>query len=191
MAPYLLLGFLLAGVLKQVIRTEVFAKHLGKDDLRSVTLASLFGAPLPLCSCSVVPMAVSRSKVIHSSGQDRVAVIAAGITVHEALKAYETLKAAGLAIRVIDAYSVKPIDKATLHQAAKDCGGKLIVVEDHWPEGGLGDAVLEAFSGGPATLNLVKLAPTKMPGSATPAELLAAAGIDADHIAAAVKKLAG
>ncbi len=134
---------------------------------------------------------VGGSKVIHSSGQDKVAVIAAGITLHETLKAYEKLKATGIAIRVIDAYSVKPIDRATLHQAAKDCGGKLIVVEDHWPEGGLGDAVLEAFVGGPTSLNVVKLAPTKIPGSATPAELLAAAGIDADHIVEAVKKLAG
>jgi transketolase len=132
---------------------------------------------------------VGGSKVVRSSAQDKVAVIAAGITLHESLKAYETLKAGGVSIRVIDAYSVKPIDKATLMQAAKDCGGKLIVVEDHWPEGGLGDAVLDAFTGAPANLTVVKLAPTKMPGSATPAELLAAAGIDADHIAAAVKKL--
>jgi transketolase len=132
---------------------------------------------------------VGGSKVVRSSLQDKVAVVAAGITVHESLKAYESLKAAGIAIRVIDAYSVKPIDKVTLHQAAKECGGKLIVVEDHWPEGGLGDAVLEAFTGAPANLTVVKLAPTKMPGSATPAELLATAGIDGDHIAAAVKKL--
>lgn len=144
---------------------------------------------LPILYAPTDKFPVGGSKVVRSSSSDKVAVIGAGITVHEALKAYETLKAAGINIRIIDAYSVKPIDKATLHQAAKDCGGKLIVVEDHWPEGGLGDAVLEAFAGAPATLTVVNLTPTKIPGSATPAELLAAAGIDGDHIAAAVKKL--
>ena len=74
-------------------------------------------------------------------------MIAAGITVHEALKAYETLKSEGIAVRVIDAYSVKPIDRETLHRAARDTQGKLVVVEDHWFEGGLGDAVLDAFVG--------------------------------------------
>lgn len=146
---------------------------------------------LPVLYPATDKFTVGGSKVIHSSPQDKVAIVAAGITVHEALKAYEKLKAAGVAVRVIDAYSVKPIDRVALHQAAKDCGGKLIVVEDHWPEGGLGDAVLEAFTGSPVSLNVVKLTPTKMPGSATPAELLAAAGIDADHIVTAVKKLAG
>ena len=74
-------------------------------------------------------------------------MIAAGITVHEALKAYDKLKAEGINVRVIDAYSVKPIDQETLRRAAKDTGGKLVVVEDHWFEGGLGDAVLDAFTG--------------------------------------------
>jgi len=146
---------------------------------------------LPVIYAATDTFPVGGSKVLRTSGQDKVAIVAAGITVHEALKAHDQLKAAGIAVRVIDAYSVKPIDAATLKQAAKDCAGKLIVVEDHWPEGGLGDAVLEAFCGGPATLQVVKLAPTKMPGSATPAELLAAAGIDAAAIVAAVKKLAG
>src|SRR5262249_40031545 len=93
------------------------------------------------------PFPVGGSKVIKESAKDRVAVVAAGVTVHEALKAAERLHKDGIAVRVIDAYSVKPIDKATLHRAAKDTGGKLVVVEDHWPEGGLGDAVLDAFTG--------------------------------------------
>jgi transketolase len=133
---------------------------------------------------------VGGSKVVKQSPADRVAVVAAGITVHEALKAYETMVREGVAIRVIDAYSVKPIDRDTLHQAARDTGGKLVVVEDHWIEGGLGDAVLAAFAGvGNVLPTVVKLAVTKMPGSGTPAELLHAAGIDAEHIVNAIKAM--
>jgi transketolase len=130
---------------------------------------------------------IGGSKLLHHSDQDKVTVIAAGITLHETNKAYETLKADGIAIRVIDLYSVKPVDKETLQRAAADTG-KLIVVEDHWHEGGLGDAVLEAFGGTTAPI-VLKLAVSIIPGSGKPAELLNAAGIDADHIVAAVKKL--
>jgi transketolase len=134
--------------------------------------------------------AVGGSKVARRSDRDAVTVVAAGITLHEALKAYDRLKEGGVAVRVIDAYSVKPIDAATLRQAARDTGGKLVVSEDHWAEGGLGDAVLEAFSGpGVALPTVVKLAVRKMPGSGTPEELLNAAGIDAEHIVRAVRSL--
>ncbi|HLO87156.1 MAG TPA: transketolase [Nostocaceae cyanobacterium] len=133
--------------------------------------------------------AIGGSKVIYSSDQDQAAVIAAGITLHEALKAYNSLKNEGITIRVIDAYSVKPIDTNTLHQAARDTNGNLVVVEDHWPEGGLGAAVLDAFTypyeG--AKLRLIKLAVRDMPTSGSPAELLHAAKIDADAIIEAVK----
>jgi transketolase len=133
---------------------------------------------------------VGGSKVVKQSDRDQVAVIAAGITVHEALKAHEQLAKAGIAIRVIDLYSVKPIDRATLERAAERTGGKLVTVEDHWAEGGLGDAVLDAFTGtGSKPPTVVKLAVRKMPGSGTPAELLNAAGIDAAHIVEAVKSL--
>jgi transketolase len=132
---------------------------------------------------------VGGSKVVKQSAQDKVAVVAAGITLHETLKAYDTLKGEGVAIRVIDAYSVKPIDRQTLAQAAKDCGGKIVVVEDHWPEGGLGDAVLEAYAAEGALPRVVKLGVHGMPGSGTPAELMHAAGIDAGHIVKAVKSL--
>jgi len=133
---------------------------------------------------------VGGSKLVHHSDTDQVAIVAAGITVHEANKAYERLKSEGIAVRLIDAYSVKPIDKETLHRAASDCGGKLIVVEDHWFEGGLGDAVLDAFVGvGDHAPTVVKLAVSRMPGSGKPAELLHAAKIDADAIVEAVKSL--
>ncbi|MEH2177748.1 transketolase [Nostoc sp.] len=139
---------------------------------------------------------IGGSKVIRSSEQDQAAVIAAGITVHEALKAYQHLKQEGITVRVIDAYSVKPIDATTLHQAARDTQGKLVVVEDHWDEGGLGAAVLDAFVGtdtastsGGLPLNLIKLAVRDLPGSGTPEELLHAAKIDASSIAEAVRSL--
>ncbi len=134
---------------------------------------------------------IGGSRVVKQSSGDKVAVVAAGITLHEALKAYDTLKGEGIAIRVIDAYSVKPIDRKTLAQAAKECGNKVIVVEDHWPEGGLGDAVLEAYAAEGALPRVVKLGVQGMPGSGTPAELMKAAGIDAAHIVKAVKSLLG
>ncbi len=143
------------------------------------------------------PFEVGGSKVLRRSEHDDVAVVAAGITVHEALKAYEQLAAEGIRLRIIDAYSVKPIDRETLLQADRDTGGRLLVVEDHWVEGGLGAAVMEAFAAGESAADsspqpvIVQLAVRQMPGSGTPEELLAAAGIDAEHIAAAAKALAG
>ncbi|RCJ35368.1 transketolase [Nostoc minutum NIES-26] len=137
---------------------------------------------------------IGGSKIVQSSDQDQATVIGAGITLHEALKAYDRLKNEGIMIRVIDAYSVKPIDVQTLHQAARDTKGNLVVVEDHWLEGGLGAAVLDTFAGTSSTpiydgpqLRLIRLAVSDMPGSGTPEELLHAAKIDADAIVEAVK----
>ena len=133
---------------------------------------------------------IGGSKVVHQSDKDQVAVVAAGITLHEARKAYEQLKADGINIRVIDAYSVKPIDEETLLTAAEEAGGKIITVEDHWPEGGLGEAVLEAFTQVDAPMpQVVKLAVQSMPSSGKPAELLEEAGISAHAIVQAVKAL--
>lgn len=133
---------------------------------------------------------VGGSRVLHQSENDRATVVAAGITLHEALKAYDTLLSEGVAIRVIDAYSVKPMDHETLLAAAQATGDKIVTVEDHWPEGGLGDAVLEVFSQRYGRMpQVVRLAVQSMPGSGTPAELLEAAGISADHIVQAVRAL--
>ncbi|MBM3139673.1 MAG: transketolase [Chloroflexi bacterium] len=136
------------------------------------------------------PFPIGGSRVARSSSRDRVTVVGAGVTLHEALAAAERLAGEGIAVRVIDAYSVKPIDGATLAQAARETG-TMITVEDHWPEGGLGDAVLEALAGAGVSARVRKLAVRSLPGSGTPAELLAAAGIDADHIASAARELAG
>jgi transketolase len=131
---------------------------------------------------------IGGSKVLKKSDSDKATLVAAGITSHESLKAYEELKAAGINVRVIDLYSVKPVDKNTLRQAAKETG-LLITVEDHFPEGGIGDAVLDAFTDEKDALpRVVKLAVRIMPGSATPEELLDSAGINAKHIVEAVKK---
>ncbi|OGO39797.1 MAG: transketolase [Chloroflexi bacterium RBG_16_57_9] len=133
---------------------------------------------------------VGGSKVVRRSERDQVAVIAAGITVHEALQAYDQLKSEGIHIRVLDAYSVKPIDTQSLLAAARDTGGRLVVVEDHWAEGGLGDAVLAAFAdAGEVQPRVVKLAVREMPGSGKPGELMDAAGISSRHIVAAAKAL--
>ncbi|MFF4763937.1 transketolase [Streptomyces sp. NPDC001292] len=131
---------------------------------------------------------VGGSKVLRSSGQDRLTVVAAGVTLHEALAAADVLGRDGIAVRVIDLYSVKPVDRDTLRKAAEDTGC-LLTVEDHHAEGGLGDAVIDAFTDGRPVPRLVRLAVREMPGSASPAEQLHAAGIDAESIAAAARLL--
>ena len=133
---------------------------------------------------------VGGSKVVRHSEKDEATIVAAGITLHEALKAYDQLKEQGITVRVIDAYSVKPIDAETLFAAAEEAGGKFLTVEDHWPEGGLGEAVMEAFSERDgAQPEIVKLAVQSMPGSGKPAELLEEAGISAHHIVQAIHAL--
>lgn len=133
---------------------------------------------------------IGGSKVLRQSDHDQVTIVAAGITVHEALKAYDQLLKDRITVRVIDAYSIKPIDDETVFAASQETGGRIITVEDHWPEGGLGEAVLEAFTqmNGPLP-QVVKMAVTSMPSSGTPAELMEEAGISAHDIVQAVKTL--
>jgi transketolase len=129
-------------------------------------------------------------KVPRQSGQDKVTVIGAGITLHEALKAADELKAQGTAIRVIDLYCVKPLDGKTLAAEINATGGRLVTVEDHWPEGGIGEAVLGALAAaGVAPTKFRQLAVTAMPHSGKPEELVDAFGISARHIAAAVREI--
>jgi transketolase len=116
---------------------------------------------------------------------DDVTIVAAGITLHEALDAAETLEGEGIAARVIDCYSVKPIDEAAL----RSLGTPIVTVEDHWAEGGLGEAVLAALAELEDRPRVATLAVRELPHSGKPAELLAAAGIDAEHIADAVRRL--
>ena len=131
---------------------------------------------------------IGGSKVLRSSKKDVLTVVAAGITVHEALKAYEMLKKENIMVRVIDCYSIKPIDNKTLKQCSKQTLKQLIItVEDHFAHGGLGDFVLEALSDTGARVE--KMAVREISHSGKPQELLAAAGIDAGSIIKRVKLL--
>ena len=130
---------------------------------------------------------IGGSKVVRSSGEDRITVVAAGITLHQALKAYDQLQTGGISIRVIDLYSVKPVDIATLVSAAKETGGTIITVEDHYPEGGIGEAVLSAV--GSEGIKVHKLAVNSIPRSGKQEELLEVYGISTNHIVQTVKAL--
>jgi transketolase len=135
---------------------------------------------------------VGGSKVLQSSDTDQVTLIGAGVTLHECLSAASVLGAEGIAARVIDMYSVKPLDSQTLVAAAKATSGRIVVAEDHHPEGGLGSAVADALlAAGQQNMRVTHLAVREMPRSGSGAELLAWAGIDADGIAAAARKLIG
>lgn len=126
------------------------------------------------------------SKTVKSSNKDQITVVAAGITLHEAIKAYESLQNEGITIRVIDLYSIRPIDEATLEEAANQTKG-IVVVEDHYPEGGIAEAVRSAI---PSFSNKIySLAVKKMPRSGQPMELLEYEEIDASAIVTKVKKL--
>jgi transketolase len=129
---------------------------------------------------------IGGSKVVRDG--DDVTIVGAGITLHEALKAADALAEEDISARVIDLYSVKPIDADTLRTAA-EATGAIVTAEDHWPEGGIAEAVLAVFAADDERPPIVRLAVQGMPGSGKPAELLAAAGIDADHIADAARTL--
>jgi transketolase len=128
-------------------------------------------------------------KVLRESADDVVTVIGAGVTVFEALKAYEQLKTAGISIRIVDLYSVSPVDGDALVAAAHATGGHLITVEDHYAAGGIGDAVAEAVAGAGFTVR--RLAVRAIPRSGKPDELLDRFGISARHIVEEVRAMTG
>ena len=128
---------------------------------------------------------IGGSKVLRRSGNDDAVVVGAGVTVFEALKAHDQLKDQGVAVTVIDAYSVQPIDAKTIVEAARAAGGSVITVEDHYAPGGLGDAVSEAVAGAGITVH--RLAVREIPHSGQPDELVDRYGISARHIVAAVQ----
>jgi transketolase len=130
---------------------------------------------------------IGGSRTLRSSDDDAVTLIGAGITLHECLAAAEELAGRGVAARVIDLYSVKPVDADTLLRAAAETRA-LVSVEDHWPEGGVGETVAGVLAGAGASTPLVRLAVSGRPGSGPPEALLAAAGIDAASIVAAVDR---
>jgi transketolase len=165
--------------------TSTAALVAAMKDLKGLSFIRTTREATPVLYESTEQFPVGGSKT-HGDGT-AAAIIGAGITLHEALKAQKQLAEGGTAVRVIDLYSVKPIDSETLAKAARECD-KIVVVEDHWAEGGLGDATLAALAGaGVAPKAWAHLCVEKMPRSGKPLELLADNGIDAASIVAAVK----
>jgi transketolase len=135
---------------------------------------------------------VGASKVHRAGPHDQVALIGAGVTLHECLAAAEKLAGSGIAARVIDVYSIKPIDRDALVEACRVTDSRLVVAEDHYPEGGIGSAVLEALADASVPqLHVAHLAVRRLPTSGRPAELLDAAGISSRHIVDAARRLVG
>jgi transketolase len=134
---------------------------------------------------------IGGSKVLRASPDDQVTLIGAGVTVHNCLTAADELAGDGISARVVDLYSVKPVDTQALLDAAAATSDRLVVVEDHYPQGGLGGAVLEALSDAGHPARIHHLAVRSLPGSGTPAELMDAAGISANHIVQAAREAVG
>jgi transketolase len=131
---------------------------------------------------------IGGSRTVRSSGEDAVTLIGAGITLRECLTAADELAGKGISARVIDLYSLKPVDAEAIVKAADETGA-IVTVEDHWAEGGIGEIVATVLADAGIGTKLERLAVTERPGSGPPADLLAAAGIDAEHVVAAAAKL--
>jgi transketolase len=134
---------------------------------------------------------IGGSRVVRSSADDQVTLIGAGVTLHNCLAAADELDRDGIRARVVDLYSVKPIDTQTLIESADATAGRLVVVEDHYPAGGLGGAVLEALNDAGHPVRITHLAVRGLPGSGTPAQLMEAAGISATQVVQAARDLLG
>lgn len=134
------------------------------------------------------PLIIGKAKIIKSSANDQVLVIGAGVTLHEAIKAADELAKSGVNIRVIDPFTIKPIDAQTIIKNAKEVGGRIITVEDHYPQGGLGEAVQSAVA---LERNIIvkKLAVPNIPRSGPSTVLLESYGISAHNIVAAVQEI--
>jgi transketolase len=132
---------------------------------------------------------IGGAKVVRSGPDDHVTLIGAGVTLHNCLAAADELGRDGISARVVDLYSVKPIDVQTLLATADATSGRLVVAEDHYPEGGIGGAVLEALNDAGRPVRVSHLAVRGLPGSGTPQELMEAAGISAGQIAQAARDL--
>jgi len=159
---------------------EAAALHQGLSYIRTTRPAT------PLLYSREEKFPIGGSKVLRRRDGDAATVIAAGITVFEALKAHDELKRENISLRVIDAYSVQPLDRETIVRETAQTGSRVVVAEDHFPAGGLGEAVAAALAGG---AKIIHLCVRELPRSGKPDELLVAYGINASHIVQAVKKL--
>jgi transketolase len=158
-------------------------------DLRGVSYLRTTRGAYPVLYGADEEFPVGGSKVLRRSAEDHVLLAGAGVTVHACLEAAERLSGHGIPVRVIDLYSVKPLDAEGLAAAARETGGRVVVVEDHYPEGGLGEAVLAALAPFDERFHVEHLAVRGLPGSGTPAELMEAAGISAADVEAAALRL--
>lgn len=160
---------------------EIAAAHKGMVYLRA-------GRPKsPVIYGPEEPFAIGGSKVLRRSANDVLTIVAAGVTLFEALKAHEQLSAAGIQVRIIDLYSVSPIDRPTLIESARETRGRILTVEDHYAHGGLGDAVLSAV--GTEGIAVHKLAVRRIPHSGKPDELINHYGIGAGSIVETAKQI--
>jgi transketolase len=161
--------------------TELAAAHTGPVYIRTSRPKT------PVIYDAGEPFDIGKAKVLRRGSSDRAVVVAAGVTVHEALQAYEDLKKEGIEVCVVDLFSVQPIDRTTLVDCCRATGGRVVTVEDHYAHGGLGDAVAAALAGEAAGVH--KLAVREIPRSGKPEELLDRYGISARAIAAKVRSL--
>jgi len=163
--------------------TWLLAAHSGPSYLRAGRPAS------PILYGPDEPFAIGKCKVLRRSGSDRALVVAAGVTVPEALRAHEALQQHGISIRVIDLFSVQPVDREELIGSAREAGRVVVTVEDHYEHGGIGDIVLAALAG--ERIRAFKLAVREIPRSGKPAELLDRFGIDSKRIVETVRSALG
>ena len=162
---------------------ELAASHRGIGYIRTSRPKT------PVIYAPEEPFTIGGMKVLRHSDADRVTVVAAGVTLHEALKAWQQLHERGISVRIVDLYSVKPVDRKGLLAAADATGGHLITVEDHYAEGGLGDAVLDAVA--TEGIRVYKLAVRELPRSGDSRALLDHHGISTDHIVKTVLDVTG
>jgi len=148
---------------------------------RGITFLRAGRPQVPVVYANDEQFKIGKAKIVRQAEGDQVLVVAAGITLFEALKAADALAAAGVKVRVMDPFTIKPLDWEAVRGHAAVCGGRVVTVEDHYPEGGLGDAVLASLA---LVRNVVvkKLAVNAVPRSGPPMELLEMFGISQTHI---------
>ncbi len=168
--------------------TSTAALTMAMADLDGVSYLRTTRGAYPVLYPPGEQFPIAGSKTLRSSERDQVTLLGAGVTVHECLKAADALASQGITARVIDLYSVKPLDAETLLRAARETGA-FVVAEDHHPEGGLGEGVQSVLAAVGSNPTVAHLAVRNLPGSGTPDELLAAAGIGADSITRAAAGL--
>ncbi|MEU2022234.1 transketolase [Streptomyces sp. NPDC016469] len=168
--------------------TSAAALTVAMADIDGISYLRTTRGAYPVLYGSEETFPVGGSKTLRHGDDDQVTLVSAGVTLHECLAAADRLAEDGVRARVIDLYSVKPIDAEALDRAARETGA-LVVVEDHHPEGGIGEAVLSALAASGSHPAFAHLAGSDLPGSGTTAELLDAAGISRDHIADAARRL--